>query len=39
MQIVVGGLTGIVYGYLFYYFAQQKIKGIINEKPDDNGPI
>jgi membrane-associated phospholipid phosphatase len=39
MQIVVGGLTGVVYGYLFYYFAQQKIKGVINEKPDDNGPL
>ena len=39
MQVVVGGLTGILYGYLFYYFAQQKIKGVIKEKPDDNGPI
>ena len=39
MQVVVGGLTGIFYGYLFYYFAQQKIKGVIKEKPDDNGPI
>ena len=39
MQIVFGGLIGILYGYLFYYFAQQKIKGVINEKPDDNGPL
>jgi len=39
MQIVFGGLIGILYGYLFYYFAQEKIKGVINEKPDDNGPL
>ena len=39
MQVVVGGLTGILYAYLFYYFSQQKIKGVIKEKPDDNGPI
>ena len=39
IQIVVGGLTGIFYGYLFYYLAQEKIKGVINEKPDDNGPL
>lgn len=39
MQVVVGGLTGIVYAYLFYYFAQQKIIGKLEEKPDDNGPL
>jgi membrane-associated phospholipid phosphatase len=39
IQVVVGGLTGILYAYLFYYFAQQKIKGVIKEKPDDNGPL
>jgi membrane-associated phospholipid phosphatase len=39
MQVVVGGLTGILYACLFYYFAQQKIKGVINEKPDDDGPL
>ena len=39
MQIVVGGLIGIFYAYLFYYFAQQNIKGVIKEKPDDNGPL
>jgi membrane-associated phospholipid phosphatase len=38
-QVVVGGLTGLVYAYLFYYFSQQKIMGIIKEKLDDNGPI
>lgn len=39
MQVIVGGLTGILYAYLFYYFAQQKIKGVIKEKLDDNGPL
>jgi len=39
MQVVVGGLTGILSACLFYYFAQQKIKGVIKEKPDDNGPL
>lgn len=39
MQVVVGGLIGILYAYLFYYFAQQKIKGVIKEKPDDNAPL
>jgi len=39
MQVIIGGLTGILYAYLFYYFAEQKIKGVIKEKPDDNAPI
>jgi membrane-associated phospholipid phosphatase len=39
MQVFIGGLTGIIYAYLFYYFAQQKIIGKLEEKPDDNGPL
>ena len=39
MQVVVGGLTGILYAYLFYYFAQQSLTGKIKAKPDDNGPL
>jgi membrane-associated phospholipid phosphatase len=38
-QVVVGASVGILYAYLFYYFAQQKLKGIIRMKPDDNGPL
>ena len=38
-QVLVGALTGILCAYLFYFFAQQKIIGIIKEKPDDNAPI
>lgn len=39
MQVVIGGLTGIIYAYLFYYFAQKKIIGKLEEKPDDDGPL
>ena len=39
MQVVVGGLTGILYACLFYYFAQQSLTGKIKAKPDDNGPL
>jgi membrane-associated phospholipid phosphatase len=38
-QVVVGGALGVVYAYLFYYFAKQSLTGKIKEKPDDNGPL
>ena len=38
-QVVVGASVGILYAYLFYYFTQQSLKGIIRMKPEDNGPL
>lgn len=38
-QVVVGASVGILYAYLFYFFTQQRLKGIIRMKPDDNGPL
>ena len=38
-QVIVGAIVGILYAYLFHYFAKESLKGKIVEKPDDNGPI
>ena len=38
-QVTVGAGVGALYAYLFYYFTQQNLKGVIEEKPDDNGPL
>ena len=38
-QVAVGACVGGLYAYLFYYFSQEKLKGIIDTKPDDNGPL
>lgn len=38
-QVTVGAGVGALYAFLFYYFTQQRLKGIIEEKPDDNGPL
>jgi membrane-associated phospholipid phosphatase len=38
-QVIVGAGVGILYAYLFYYFSQQSLKGLIRMKPDDNGPL
>jgi membrane-associated phospholipid phosphatase len=35
-QVCIGGLIGILIGYVFFCFSQTKIKGNIREKPDDN---
>jgi membrane-associated phospholipid phosphatase len=38
-QVLAGAIVGVGYGYLFYYFGQQKLMGKIKAKPDDNGPL
>ena len=38
-QVIVGSCVGALYAYLFYYFSSEKVKGKIEEKPDDNGPL
>lgn len=39
LQVIVGAIVGIIFGYYVYYLAQQKLKGKIREKPDDYAPI
>jgi membrane-associated phospholipid phosphatase len=39
LQVLAGAIVGIGYGYLFYYFGQQKLMGKITAKSDDNGPL
>ena len=39
LQVVVGGIIGIAMAYALYMFTNEKIKGKIKEKPDDDGPI
>ena len=39
LQVCVGATIGCCTGYLFYYIANEKVKGKIREKPDDFGPI
>jgi membrane-associated phospholipid phosphatase len=38
-QIVVGSLIGACFSYYVYFLSKENIKGLIREKPDDNGPI
>ena len=38
-QIIVGGITGSSFAYLVYRLAREKIKNVIREKVDDNGPV
>jgi membrane-associated phospholipid phosphatase len=36
LQVMIGGFVGTFIAYILYYFSQQKLKGNIREKPDDN---
>lgn len=38
-QVIVGALVGSAFGYFMYQLAREKIKGLIKEKQDDNGPV
>jgi len=38
-QIIVGDIIGALFAIFIFYLSQRKLKGIIREKPDDNGPI
>jgi membrane-associated phospholipid phosphatase len=35
-QIIVGSIVGFLLASLFYYFSQEKMKGVIREKKDDD---
>lgn len=39
LQVIIGSIIGCYFSVLFYYLAQQQIKGIIREKLDDYAPI
>lgn len=39
LQLVIGAITGLSFGYFVYQLARDKIKERIREKPDDFGPI
>ncbi len=39
LQVIVGSITGLLFGYFLYQLARGKITGKIREKPDDFGPI
>jgi membrane-associated phospholipid phosphatase len=38
-QLLVGLLFGSIIGVITYYYANKRVKGYINEKEDDNGPL
>jgi membrane-associated phospholipid phosphatase len=39
LQVIVGAIIGILFAFCMYYLLQQKLKGLIREKPDDDAPI
>lgn len=39
LQVMIGGVIGLLFGYLMYCMARENIKGFIREKMDDFGPI
>lgn len=39
LQVVVGAVVGLLFGYFVFYLSQQKLKGIIRTKPDDLAPF
>jgi membrane-associated phospholipid phosphatase len=38
-QVIIGLLIGVFLGYLLHYVGENKIKGVLKLKLDDNGPI
>jgi membrane-associated phospholipid phosphatase len=39
LQVIVGAIVGLLFGYSFYQLAREKMQERIREKPDDFGPI
>ena len=39
LQVIVGGIVGIMVGYLFFNLSKSQLMGIINQKNDDNAPL
>jgi len=38
-QVIIGAIVGILVAFCMYYLSEQKLKGLIREKPDDDAPI
>lgn len=38
-QVIIGAIVGILVAYCMYYLLEQKLKGLVREKPDDDAPI
>ena len=38
-QIIAGAFVGVIFSYLIFYMARQKIMGSLLLKKDDDGPI
>ena len=38
-QVIVGAFVGAIFAYFMFQLVENKVKGRIREKPDDNGPI
>jgi len=38
-QVIVGSIIGILFAYIVYYIASNKIMGKLTEKDDDGGPL
>ena len=38
-QVIVGGIVGILVGYLFFNLSKRQISGIIKPKKDDDAPL
>ena len=38
-QVIIGAIIGILFGYCMHYLLQQKLRGLIREKPDDDAPM
>ena len=39
LQVIVGAIVGLIFGFSFYQLAREKMQERIREKPDDFGPI
>ena len=39
LQVIVGAIVGLIFGFSFYQLAREKMQERIREKPDEFGPI
>jgi membrane-associated phospholipid phosphatase len=38
-QVIIGAIIGVLFAYCMFFMLEQKLKGLIREKPDDDAPI
>ena len=39
LQLIIGSIIGLGFGYVIYLFAKKQITGVIKMKKDDNAPL